>query len=185
MSKKEKLERLILSKISTGIDLTHSEGRYLQNLIEAIAKPKVSLYFKGYAYIQDIEQEAYIKLHHIIRSGKFTYCQSKGFGAYINVVVSNLINNERRRYKKLSFTEYLPEEAEEDLEPVYTMEQLKDIAQTILSKKEQEIISMSFEKGLDNEVIAERLGYNNKATLGNVKYRSIQKLRKVLQKSAA
>lgn len=185
MKNSKELELQIVNNLKKGLGLTSSEVQYLIALIRRIASLKLYMYFRGYGNLDDLIQDAYLKFHLKIREGKYTYNQSKGIGAYLSKILENLINSEKRGYKKLSFREYLPERTYEDTEPVYTMEELKDIARTILSEREQEIILMSFEKGFDNEVIAERLGYSNKSTLGNMKYRSIEKLRVVLQKSAA
>ena len=138
----------------------------------------------------DIYQESFLAIRKHAISGKL-YEVNSSFKTYLFGIGKHLIFKKLKEYAKISSAEIQLRKIENDyieqpIEPTENLTQEQELLRHFfkqLGKSCQQMLTLSFYRGLTNEEIATLEGYENEAVVRSQKSRCLKTLKNLIKKS--
>lgn len=134
----------------------------------------------------DLYQYAILVFYEKVVDGSFEEMNAAGIKTYIFSIGKNKLLDDLRRKTKVSFQGGFKEDdliEEEDISELIRVEQLDKLRIVIadLGNPCKRILELFYFNKLSNDTIAEIMGYNSAKTVKNLKYKCLQRIKKLME----
>ncbi|MFP4292491.1 MAG: sigma-70 family RNA polymerase sigma factor [Cyclobacteriaceae bacterium] len=173
-------EKSIFMHLQRTQQVNGKAGQYLLQLVKQAVSIKLNKHRNACEHHEDLVMDTLEILIGKCQSGRFVFDEQKGFLPFVYITIHNLIQQKLRYDQRLQSDDCLQRFALPEEVSFLSEEELISLMERVLPPAGVNIIRLAIIERYSNEEIAELLGYNNAATVANLKYRHLRLLRERL-----